>query len=134
MDKELQIAARKLLAQRELSRRHFSEYLAYVNGRMWMRTKMSTFLADTVQEFIETDTGNAYDILVIATPPQHGKSMTVTEALPSWYLGKYPDKRVIEVSYNSDTAARFGRSNKDKIAEHGKQLFGIEIGDTSKVD
>lgn len=134
MDKELQIAARKLLAQRELSRRHFSEYLAYANGKMWMRTKMSTFLADTVQEFIETDTGNAYDILVIATPPQHGKSMTVTEALPSWYLGKYPDKRVIEVSYNSDTAARFGRSNKDKIAEHGKQLFGIEIGDTSKVD
>ena len=45
---------------------------------------------------------------------QHGKSQCVTETLPSWYLGKYPTKRVIEVSYGDDLARRFGRRNKQK--------------------
>lgn len=124
--------ARRILAQRELSRRHFSEYLAYVHGAMWIRTRFSTFLAETVQEFIEAETGNAYDILIIETPPQHGKSLTITESLPSWYLGRYPEKRVIEVSYNQEFAEKFARANRDKVAEHGKNLFGIEIGNVSK--
>ena len=76
------------LARRELARRHYSEYLAYVQGSDWKRTKMSEFIAAKLQEFIEADTGSAYDILVIQTPPQHGKTATVTETLPSWYLGK----------------------------------------------
>ena len=67
------------LAQRELARRSFAEYLAYVQGRMWKRTRMAEFLAGRVQAFLETETGHAYDILLIETPPQHGKSMTVTE-------------------------------------------------------
>ena len=33
------------LAQRELARRSFAEYLAYVQGRMWKRTRMAEFLA-----------------------------------------------------------------------------------------
>lgn len=119
---------RRVLAQRELARRKYSEYLAYTNGKNWKRTRFSEYLANMVQEFIEADTGNAYDILIIESPPQHGKSMSVTEALPSWYLGKYPDGRVIEVSYNSDTAEKFGRRNKEKIEQFGKVIFGIEPG------
>jgi predicted phage terminase large subunit-like protein len=122
------------LAKRELSRRHYSDYLAYVGGKTWVRTRFSEFLAEKVQEFIETDTGHAYDILILETPPQHGKSMTVTEALPSWYLGKYPDRRVIEVSYNDDTGERFLRKNKDKVKKVGKTLFGITIGKIDRAD
>ena len=127
-------AARRVLAQRELSRRYFSEYLAYVHGKTWIRTRMSTFLADEVQRFVETETGNAYDILVIATPPQHGKSLTITESFPSWYLGKYPENRIISVSYNSETAERFGRRNREKIEAYGGQIFGIGIGSISRND
>ena len=119
---------RRVLAQRELARRKYSEYLAYTNGKNWKRTRFSEYLANMVQEFIEADTGNAYDILIIESPPQHGKSMSVTEALPSWYLGKYPDGRVIEVSYNSDTAEKFGRRNKAKNEQFGKVIFGTEPG------
>ena len=71
------------LAQRELARRSYGEYLAYVNGPGWKRTRFGDYLAREVQDFIEGDTGNAYDILVIESPPQHGKSLQVTEALPS---------------------------------------------------
>ena len=72
------------MARRELARRWYAEYLPYVHGKNWKRTRMSAYLASQVQAFLEEDTGNAYDILVIETPPQHGKSMTLTESLPSW--------------------------------------------------
>ena len=116
------------LARRELARRHYSEYLAYTYGDSWIRTRLSSFLADKIQSFIETDTGHAYDILIIECPPQHGKSMTVSESLPSWVLGKYPEHNIILASYDSDFAERFCRKNKDKIKTCGKSLFQIEIG------
>ena len=78
---------RREIARRTLARKSYKRYLYYVHAGSWKRTKMSDFLADRVQEFVETETGNAYDILVIETPPQHGKSLTITETFPSWYLG-----------------------------------------------
>ncbi len=119
---------RGALAARELARRNFSDYLAYVNGRTWKRTRFSGYIADELQRFVEEDTGNAYDILVLETPPQHGKSMTVTEALPSWCLGRHPDWRVIIASYNDETAERFARRNREKVEQFGTQLFNIGIG------
>ena len=116
------------LARRELARRYYSEYLAYSYGASWIRTKLSSYLAQRIQNFIETDTGHAYDILIIECPPQHGKSMTVSESLPSWYLGKHPERNIILASYDSDFAERFCRKNKEKIKNVGRHLFGIEIG------
>lgn len=122
------VQIRAEMAQRELARRDYGEYLAYVNGNTWKRTRFSSYLASEVQRFIEADTGNAYDILVIESPPQHGKSMTLTEALASWCLGKFPDWRIILASYNDETAERFARRNKEKVRAHGEALFGIKIG------
>ena len=116
------------LARRELARRYYSEYLAYSYGASWIRTKLSSYLAQRIQNFIEADTGHAYDILIIECPPQHGKSMTVSESLPSWYLGKHPERNIILASYDSDFAERFCRKNKEKIKNVGRHLFGIEIG------
>ena len=115
-------------ARRELARKSYKRYLYYVHGESWKRTKMSDFLADTLQRFVEEDTGNAYDILLIEAPPQHGKSLTVTESFPSWYLGRYPKNRVIEASYNDDTAKKFGRKNMQKVEQFGGALFGLQPG------
>lgn len=121
-------------SKRELARRRYADYLAYVNGAAWKRTAFAQFLADRIQAFIEKDTGHAYDVLIIESPPQHGKSMTVTEALPSWYLGKHKQKRVIEVSYNDETGERFCRANKNKVKRFGKTVFGIQIGNIDRSD
>ena len=72
------------MARREMARRSYADYLRYVHGSLWVRTRASEYLAKHVQAFLETDTGRAYDVLIIEMPPQHGKSMTVTETLPSW--------------------------------------------------
>lgn len=58
--------------------------------------------------------------------PTHN-SLSVTETLPSYYLGKNPSNRVIEISYSEDFARLFGRRNKQKIADFGQELFGIGL-------
>ena len=125
MDKGREI--KKELAMRELARRHYRSYLKYVNSR-WRDTRLARFLAETVEAFVEGETGNAYDILIIAAPPQHGKSMTVTESLPSWYHCRRPEGRILIASYNEGFAERFCRKNREKIKRFGKALAGVEMG------
>lgn len=54
--------------------------------------------------------------------PTHN-SWSITETLPSWFVGFNPDKRVIIVSYGDDLARRFGRNNKLKAVEQQENLF-----------
>ena len=124
--------ARRELARRELARRSYIEYLAYVNGEGWKRTRFAEYVARELQDFVEEESGNAYDILILESPPQHGKSMNVTEALPSWCLGRHPDWRVILASYNDDSAERFARRNREKIAAYGEKLFGLSIAGVNR--
>jgi predicted phage terminase large subunit-like protein len=56
-------------------------------------------------------------------PPRHSKSMTVTETFPSWFIGKNPNRRVIEISYGDKLAQKFGRENRRKIEEFGAKVF-----------
>lgn len=112
----------------------YATYCYVVHKGKWIDTHFHKFLANKVQKFVETPTGNPYDILVLSCPPQHGKSLTVTETFPSWYIGKYPDKRCIIACYNDDFAGKFGRRNKAKIDEYGKHIFGIRLKKSSDRD
>lgn len=114
---------------RSLVQNDFCSYVEYTNPG-WIPTRFHRRLCNEVQDFVTTSTSAAYDILVIDTPPQHGKSETITETLPSWYFGHFPRHKVIEISYSEDFAERFGRRNKQKIVEYGGKLFGIELADT----
>lgn len=120
-----------LVEQRDANQSYL-RYVEIVNTSVndevdFKRGRHIVFLCNKIQEFIETDTGNPYDILVINCPPQHGKSLSITEALPSWFLGKFKDKSVIALAYGDDLAQRFGRRNKEKIETYGKRLFNLEI-------
>lgn len=119
---------------RELMRASYASYCYFVHKGKWIDTKFHRFLANKVQSFVEEQTGNPYDILVLSTPPQHGKSMTVTETFPSWYEGKYPDRRCIVACYNDDFAGKFGRRNKSKIEEYGQFIFNISLSKSSDRD
>lgn len=61
--------------------------------------------------------------------PTHN-SMTVTESLPSWFIGRNPDLSSIVTAYNTDIAEKFGDRNRQKVKQFGKELFGIEISDS----
>ena len=117
-----------------LLRESYGAYCYFVHNGKWIDTHFHKFLADKIQDFVETETGNPYDILVLSCPPQHGKSMTVTETFPSWYVGKYPDRRCIIACYNDDFAGKFGRRNKGKIEEYGRHIFNIKLNKSSDRD
>ncbi|WP_101908867.1 phage terminase large subunit [Marasmitruncus massiliensis] len=123
--------AQKQAIRLEISRREswekYSAYVEYVHEGRWIPARAVVFLCDQVQDFVERPTEAPYEILIISVPPQHGKSMTVTETLPSWYLGKNPYKRIIEISYNETFAQLFGRRNKNKIEQFGLPVFGVEL-------
>ncbi|MDD6159619.1 MAG: phage terminase large subunit [Oscillospiraceae bacterium] len=131
---EDRLLVKRELARRELARRDYGAYLKLVHGPGWRDTRLSHYLAGEIQRFLEEQTGNAYDILVLACPPQHGKSMTVTESLPSWVNGIHPDWRIIQASYNEETAERFCRRNKEKLKAWGPILFGVGLGAISRAD
>lgn len=98
----------------------------------WKATPFHTYLCDEVQRFVERPSNKPYEILIVSTPPQHGKSVSITETLPSWYLGHHPENQVIAVSYNTDFAQRFGKRNKEKITEFGDKVFGVSLDPSSK--
>lgn len=109
-----------------LVRSNYRAYVYHTHEGRWKPGKAVSYLCDEVQRFIEEGPTGAYQILVISLPPQHGKSMTITETLPAWYLCKHQEKRVIEISYSEDFAQLFGRRNKAKIERFGG-LFGVRL-------
>lgn len=89
----------------------------------WIRTRHLDFICALLEKVESGEISR----LIISMPPRHGKSMLITETFPSWFLGKNPEKRVIEVSYGADLARGFGEKNKRKIVEYGDELFGIKV-------
>lgn len=69
--------------------------------------------------------------LMIFMPPRHGKSELTSKFFPTWFLSRFPDKRVILTSYEADFAATWGYKVRSLIQEHGPTKLGIEIASNS---
>lgn len=69
--------------------------------------------------------------LMVMCPPRHGKSEMISRFFPAWYLGKFPDKRIILASYEADFAATWGRKARSLLEEFGPELFGVAVSKQS---
>lgn len=56
----------------------------------------------------------------------HNSEMT-SKYFVVWFLGMFPDKNVLIVSYNEDFAKKWGRVTRDLYAEWGSELFGQTV-------
>ena len=56
-----------------------------------------------------------------------GKSELVSKYFPAWYLGTYPNKKVIFAAYEAHFAAEFGAAARDLLEEYGLEVFGTEV-------
>ena len=70
------------------------------------------------------------DGLVVCLPPQHGKSELCSKYLPAWYLGTFPNRRVILTGYEADFAAQWGRRARDLLQAWGP-VFGVRVSSKS---
>ena len=74
------------------------------------------------------------DRIAVSVPPRHGKSHLVSTLFPAWFLGKFPDKKVLMVSNTTDLAVDFGRKVRNIIADAKYQSVfpGINLASDSK--
>jgi len=47
--------------------------------------------------------------LIINMPPRHTKSEFASYLFPAWFLGKYPEKKIIQTAHTAELAVGFGR-------------------------
>jgi len=78
-------------------------------------------------EFIEKYGDRDYKILLIFSPPRHGKSQQISIDFPAWYLGRNPDKEIITSSYSGELAQDFGGKTREKTTSEEYKLIFSEL-------
>lgn len=99
-------------------------FAAHVSRGKW---QMTPHLAAIDHAIVETILERSAPILVIEAPPRHGKSELVSRYLPAWYLGVFPERRVMLVGYGASFARSWGRKARGLLFEHGRPWFGVEV-------
>ena len=62
--------------------------------------------------------------LIINMPPRHTKSEFASYLLPSWFLGMYPGKKIIQTSHTAELAVGFGRKVRNLVdSDAYKDIF-----------
>ena len=120
---KLQIAALKnellLRAQRQKASDSFMDFVKeawpdFIGGRH--HEKMA-------KAFEEVANGSCKR-LIINMPPRHTKSEFASYLLPAWFLGKFPNKKVIQTSHTAELAVGFGRKVRNLVdSDRYKDLF-----------
>ena len=125
MPPELQQKVGQLLAEarkvgtQEKAKTDFMAYVKYVwpnfiNGRH--HEKMA-------RAFEKVASGEVKR-LIINMPPRHTKSEFASYLLPSWFLGKYPGKKIIQTSHTAELAVGFGRKVRNLVdSDRYKDIF-----------
>jgi predicted phage terminase large subunit-like protein len=72
--------------------------------------------------------------VIINMPPRHTKSEFASYLLPSWFLGKFPEKKVIQCSNTAELAVGFGRKVRNLVGSeaYAKVFPGVSLRQDSK--
>ena len=62
--------------------------------------------------------------LIINMPPRHTKSEFASFLLPAWYLGRFPNRKIIQCSNTAELAVGFGRKVRNLVgSENYAKIF-----------
>ena len=72
--------------------------------------------------------------LIINMPPRHTKSEFASYLFPAWFLGRYPEKKIIQTAHTAELAVGFGRKVRNLINQEDFQSVfpGISLSSDSK--
>ena len=72
--------------------------------------------------------------LIINMPPRHTKSEFASYLLPAWFLGKFPNKKIIQTSHTAELAVGFGRKVRNLVDQevYTKIFPGVGLQQDSK--
>jgi len=115
--------------EREKAQGKFMEYVkvvwpGFVNGRH------HALMAKKFEEIAE----GKLKRLIINMAPRHTKSEFASFLLPSWFLGRFPHKKVIQTSNTADLAVGFGRKVRNLVGseQYARVFPGVSLRQDSK--
>jgi len=72
--------------------------------------------------------------LIINMPPRHTKSEFASHLFPAWYLGRFPDRKVIQTAHTAELAVGFGRKVRNLVGseDYARIFSGVSLSADSK--
>lgn len=71
--------------------------------------------------------------LIINMPPRHTKSEFASFLFPAWFLGKFPEKKIIQTAHTAELAVGFGRKVRNAVNTPEYQaIFPTKLSTDSK--
>jgi predicted phage terminase large subunit-like protein len=71
--------------------------------------------------------------LIINMPPRHTKSEFASYLFPAWFLGKFPEKKIIQTAHTAELAVGFGRKVRNLVnTESYQEIFPTKLSSDSK--
>lgn len=109
------------LLRRRAARKSLADYISYTNPK-YLRGHFSNAVCTAVDDFISDVLAGKRPVLILAAPPQHGKSEIVSRKLPAYLLGKYPELRVGGASYGDLLAGAMAQDVRRNLSsnEHSR--------------
>jgi predicted phage terminase large subunit-like protein len=108
--------------EREDAHKHFMSYVkkmwpSFIHGRHHEK------MAAAFERVARGETKR----LIINMPPRHTKSEFASYLLPSWFLGLYPHKKIIQTSHTAELAVGFGRKVRNLVDSEAYQHVFPEL-------
>jgi len=115
--------------EREKAQGTFMDYV----GMMWPGFIHGRHHALMAKKFEDVASGKIKRV-IINMPPRHTKSEFASYLLPSWYLGKFPKKKVIQCSNKAELAVGFGRKVRNLVGSeaYARVFPGVHLRQDSK--
>jgi len=115
---QLVAEARKVVTRQKAA----SDFMAYVNY-VWPGFIHGRHHEKMARAFERVARGEVKR-LIINMPPRHTKSEFASYLLPSWFLGMYPGKKIIQTSHTAELAVGFGRKVRNLVdSDAYKDIF-----------
>jgi predicted phage terminase large subunit-like protein len=114
-----QVADYKAALEREKCQKSFISFVK----KMWPGFISGRHHAVVAKAFEDVAEGKIKR-LAISMPPRHTKSEFGSYLFPAWFLGKFPDKKVMQASNTSELAVGFGRKVRNLVdSEQYHEVF-----------
>jgi len=84
------------------------------------------------ETLVEAIAGTLPPRIIFEAPPRHGKSEMVSKYTPAWYVGTFPDRRVMLASYEAEFAATWGRKSRNILEAVGQPVFGVNVAEDAR--
>jgi hypothetical protein len=120
------------LAARKSAQRAQDSFMEFV-AKVWPSFIHGAHHKKMAEAFEEVASGQCKR-LIINMPPRHTKSEFASYLLPAWFLGKFPNKKVIQTSHTAELAVGFGRKVRNLVDQDiYKEVFpGVGLQADSK--